>query len=80
MCWGSGLTAVRQPAHRSGGILESVPGTILLLREITCTQVCYDGRRLLEQFAYPFKQDGEDVERAYPWVAGWDGGCAASGR
>lgn len=37
---------------------------------------CYGGDLLLDQFAAPYAWDGKAVERAYPWLRGYDaGGC-----
>ena len=38
--------------------------------------VCYTGDRLLQQFSHPHAQDGQQVAAAYPWLAGYDAGCA----
>lgn len=37
--------------------------------------VCYDGERLLQQFAVPYSQDRQSVERAYPWLVSHGGNC-----
>ncbi|KAL4451241.1 hypothetical protein ABPG77_009313 [Micractinium sp. CCAP 211/92] len=36
---------------------------------------CYGGNLLLDQFAAPYAWDGKAVERAYPWLRGYDAGC-----
>lgn len=39
---------------------------------------CYTGDKLIEQFANPHKVDGEIITQAYPWLKGYDAGCAAA--
>lgn len=39
---------------------------------------CYTGARLLEQFGTPHEADAAAVARAYPWLQGYDAGCAAA--
>eukprot|EP00887_Chlorella_sp_A99_P007639 scaffold20.g7639.t1 len=92
--WGSALLPWEIAQNGAGFVAERLrmEDALLYLRDVLrgyaalqrfrvkplAKSVCYTGDRVLEQFATPHAKDGAMVGAAYPWLRGYDGGCAES--